>query len=152
MEFKHVIEWDYLGHENLKVFDNDSVQSDWNQTLVTSINKLTSDMIKEGSIFTSGKLYVNEKLFNGLIRTLYYYDTEKKTLGRHEVIVINSEEDAIFIDFNSLNKLPMVLLQNETNGEEMKTIKAEMIYNLSDELILQTIKNNYGKIIIKNHE
>lgn len=152
MEFKHVIEWDYLGHENLKVFDNDSIQSDWNQTLVTSINKLTSDIVKEGSIFTSGKLYVNEKLFNGLIRTLYYYDTEKKTLGRHEVIVINSEEDAIFIDFNSLNKLPMVLLQNETNGEEMKTIKAEMIYNLSDELILQTIKNNYGKIIIKNHE
>lgn len=149
MEFKHVIEWDYLGYNNLgKSYS--SPQTDWNQTLQTAINIITNNMIKEQIGFEEINLYCNEKVFN-IIQTLEYFNPKLNKLNRFNIIVINIEEDNIFIDTLSLRRIPLVFLQSTTNDDK-KSIKADMIYNLSEEKIIDLIKNNYGMIKIKNYE
>lgn len=149
MEFKHVIEWDYLGYNNSgKSYS--SPQIDWNQTLMTTINIITNQMFKEQNTSLDSTLIVNEKVFE-IIKTLFYYDLEKKLLGRNKVIVVNNEENCIIIDHGFLNKLPFVLVGGGMEND-MKIIKVEMFYNLNDDKILEVVKNNYGMIKIKNYE
>jgi len=106
-----ISKWDYLGWKNNEWFEkipSESPQKDWNQTFMTRINELSAaihmgtciynektDIIEE--LGPADTIIINEN-FLEIMNSLEFFNTEKNSLGRKQVIIDNEvENDVVFV-------------------------------------------------------
>lgn len=85
------LRWDYLGWKNHQTYDN-ATQNDWNQTLITRINEITNQISMSTLKGKANKILLNSKCA-AVLKTLEFYNDEKKKLGAADVEIDNSIKD-----------------------------------------------------------
>ena len=116
---KEVFEWDYNIPEKYKSFIE--LQKDWNQTLMTMINKMAATRVKY--YFDLDEKRINSPLkiplhFQKLISTLEYYNKKTQTLANREIIFITTAVNYIELDGFKLK----ILNYKEKNMKDRKSV------------------------------
>jgi hypothetical protein len=87
--------WDYLGHREHVAYNDFQFQKDWNQTIVTKINQLSTQIHMSTLIGGDNKIKIHPRLLL-LFDTMEYFRTSedgKMTLaGKYEFILDDSQE------------------------------------------------------------
>lgn len=113
------IEWDYKFNVNNLYFAS---QNDWNNTLLTKINQsgamlfqhINKDYTK--NIRTGKKYILSPSKFEDIFKNILYYDELHKELaGRFNVSFFDSNEDSIFIVYETNTKIPYSVKINILN-------------------------------------
>lgn len=86
--------WDYKCPESmLKYFPEESMQNDWNQTLVTQFNFINASLL--GARMKKNKTVSVPEKFRGLIESLVFYKPEDSTLSGYDIVFLENESNYI---------------------------------------------------------
>lgn len=97
---KFTIEWD---NEGYKVWDS-PYTGPWTDTLLTKINQCSAMIHKSSQYGGASFIKINSKLLP-LIESVYYYNSEEKTLaGRYIIEIDNDIEDNLMFVYHRLLK------------------------------------------------
>ena len=136
MEAKWKVNWDYLGW---KTYDSATAmeQKDWNQTLVTRINQIATQMYQVTLRSPANRVYVHPKTF--LILKDFEY------LHKHEGrIIIGSRYDVIIDEKITPDKVIVKYVDETVEKIKEKTGKSNVVCCIKHES-----KGEYGESTLK---
>lgn len=110
---KHFVGWDYLGWTELspKPKTANFAQDDWNQTIITAINKVSSEIHKNNLRGGASKILAHPNL-KPFFETLFYYnENENKFGGRYNVEFDDEVQDNVIFVYCDLE------IHEGTNGK-----------------------------------
>lgn len=143
---KHIKEWDYQGHNELREITSYS-QGDWNQTLLTKINNVGALIHQSSRRGGPNTLKLNSSLMP-LIETLEYYNKDdNKVGGRFNIILNNDVEPNIIYVYHSDEVKTIPVITEGDNG----MIELKVIENCSEEEVSDYIKSTQGYVKILNY-
>lgn len=93
-----MIEWDYLGFRKDKCLASAYNQKDWNQTLITRLNRANAEYHRTEAKIGSTTITVNDKI-NTLLNTLE--DVIDGKLTHRKIIIDNNVDDKTIIIGNT---------------------------------------------------
>lgn len=102
MEIKLKEKWDYLGHK--KYTHGPVSQSDWNNTLLTKINLISTHIHMKTHMGRGNILKTNKKIF-GLLKTLEYFKYNDflgcYMVGHYKIVLDDSLDDAVYVIYET---------------------------------------------------
>jgi hypothetical protein len=146
MENSHIVEWDLRGwmgaHE-----PTPNAQRDWNKTLISSIN-LISSKIHQSSLRGGADTIILHPDLEIILHPDVYDDHTKKLMGMDVILDPTMEKDRIEINNRkALEDLRLIPVIRE-NDEAM--IEFKPITSFSEEEVIKYIEGLVGFVIIEN--
>jgi hypothetical protein len=148
---EHFVEWDYLQHKEIKNNITD-YQLDWNQTLLTKINMIASQIRRSSRRYGPDTIEVSPKL-EPLIETLQFYNKETKQLGSKYNIKINDEieDNTMFLYHSDEDIVVIPFITEEPTDGGFSEIVFKPINVCSEDKVSKYKKSIKGYITIKNY-
>jgi hypothetical protein len=144
---KHTTIWDYTGWQNMT--DMDDIQPEWNKTLITRINQVSTQIHRSSLRRGGDTVIMNPKLIELLSE--YYYDNG--LLNRYRVELDESMDlDIIFVCNRTDNTTPQMVVRSvRANESEIPEVMVLHERQCTPEEVLEYKKSLCGYITIQNY-
>ena len=145
---KHTTSWDYLGWQNMT--DIGDIQPDWNQTLVTAINRISAQIHRSSFRRSADTVIMNPKL----IEFFSSYFRDGNTLSNRYRIEFNEsmDLDIIFVCNRTDNTTPQMVIKSvPVEGGQIPEIMVLHERQCTPEEVLEYKKGLCGYITIQNY-
>lgn len=142
--------WDYKTPSNLKAFFVEP--KDWNQTLITKINELSTAIMQRSYSNDGFEVVVSPEALE-ILKTFEYYDDENKTIGVRYKISVDSyiPPSIIYVYSNSFKNLKEIKYTVQPEGSnELLELRTKSINECSEEEVQEYKSKLIGKIEILN--
>jgi hypothetical protein len=144
---KHTTSWDYLGWQNMT--DTDDIQPEWNKTLITRINQVSSQIHRSSMRRGGDTVIMNPKL----VELLSEYYGDNCLLNRYKVELDESMDlDIIFVCNRTDNTTPQMVFKH-VPVEEGQISEVMVLHERQcrPEEVLEYKKGLCGYITIQNY-
>jgi len=144
---KHIASWDYFGWQNMT--DMDDIQPEWNKTLITRINQVSTQIHRSSLRRGGDTVIMNPKL----VELLSEYYRDNGLLNRYRVELDESMDlDIIFVCNRTDNTTPQMVVRSVGVGEgEIPEIMVLHERQCTPEEVLEYKKGLCGYITIQNY-
>lgn len=143
--------WDYLGYSDMSPIFAPYLQKDWNQTLITMINQVSSQIHQANKSGGANKIIINEELLPLIESFEYYHPSAKAISGRYKVIIdndipsnkiylfhkyeLNTMGEITILNFPVPRKTYIVVVGQQT-PEEIKEVTNGLMERFKDKVIV----------------
>jgi len=145
---KHTTIWDYTGWQNMT--DMGDIQPDWNQTLVTAINRISTQIHRSSLRRRADTVIMNPKV----IELFLSYFRDGNTLGNRYTIEFDEsmDLDIIFVCNRTDNTTPQMVVRSvRANESEIPEVMVLHERQCTPEEVLEYKKGLCGYITIQNY-
>jgi hypothetical protein len=148
MENSHIEEWDLRGWMGVEE-PTPNAQRDWNKTLISSIN-LISSKIHQSSLRGGADTIILHPDLEIILHPDVYDDYTKKLMGMNVILDPTMERDRIEINNRkSLEDLRFIPVITETD-DGVGMVEVKPISSFSEEEVVKYIESLVGFVLIEN--
>lgn len=160
MKVNRDTEWDWSGWRDYSSKNNPYTQKDWNQTLVTRFNMISSIIFSESLMGGANRIRVNDNILD-IIESLEFYDSDKKMLGEKFKVIVDNLilDDIIYVYSDKIEGEPKIYPDFETShtyineiGDTEREVLNLKIKPLNKTNIIEFRKKLIGTVKILNYD